>query len=48
MGLKLNAKAKRLLRAGKVKAKAAVTFTPTGGTANTQNKRLKFKRAKRR
>jgi hypothetical protein len=48
VGLKLNAKAKRLLRRdGKVKAKASVTFTPTGGTANAQGKRLKFKRRAR-
>lgn len=46
--LKLNAKGKRLLRrAGKVKATAAITFTPTGGAANTQSKALKIKGAKR-
>ena len=43
--LKLTKAAKRTLKKkGKVKVKAAITFTPAGGTANTQNKRLKVKK----
>ena len=48
VALKFNRKGKRLLRRNdKVKVKVAITFTPTGGTANTQDKRLKVKSAKR-
>ena len=35
---------KKLKEKGKAKVKARVTFTPTGGTANTQQKPLKLKR----
>ncbi len=43
--LKLTKAGKRKLKeSGKVKVKAAITFTPTGGTANTQKKGLKIKR----
>jgi 6-phosphogluconolactonase (cycloisomerase 2 family) len=37
-------KAKRLRKRGKVKVQPAVTFTPTGGEANTQSKRVKLRR----
>ncbi len=38
-------KKKKLKKNGKVKVKASVTFTPTGGTAATQTKKLKLKRS---
>jgi DNA-binding beta-propeller fold protein YncE len=42
--LKLTRTAKKALkRNGKVKVKAAITFTPTGGTANTEIERLKVR-----
>jgi hypothetical protein len=42
--LKLTKAAKQRLRAnGKLTAKAAITYTPTGGDPNTQKKKLKFK-----
>jgi hypothetical protein len=37
-------KKKKLKKAGKAKVKAKVTFTPTGGSANTQTKKIKLKR----
>ena len=42
--LKLTKAGKRKLKEqGRVKVKAAITYTPTGGTANTRNKKLKIK-----
>ncbi len=41
MALKLTKTAKKK---HKVKVKAAITFTPTGGTANSQTKGLKVKK----
>ena len=41
-------KKKKLKRRGKVKVKANVTFTPTGGTAANQTKSIKLKRKLRR
>ncbi len=43
--LKIKAKSKakkRLNKTGKAKVKAKITFTPTGGTANSQTKRVKL------
>ncbi len=45
LAVKPNAKTKKKLkRTGKVKVKVAITFTPTGGTANVQTKTIKLKR----
>jgi hypothetical protein len=45
--LKLTKRAKQRLRSkGKLSARAAITFTPTGGEPNAQTKKLKFKQKK--
>ena len=45
--LKLTKKAKRKLNEkGKIKINAQITFTPTGGTANSQTAKLKIKQKK--
>jgi len=47
--LSLTKAAKKTLRQkGKVRVRPAVTFTPTGGTANTQSASLKVKKKKRK
>jgi hypothetical protein len=47
--LRLTSVAKRLLRTrGKVKARTAITFTPTGGDPNTQRAKLKLKPKQRK
>ncbi len=45
MTLKLKTKGKKrkkLRRKGKLKVTAKITFTPTGGTANTLSKKVKL------
>ncbi len=47
--MKLTKKGKRVLRRkGKVKVRLAITFTPTGGTANTEVTRFTIKKKKKR
>jgi hypothetical protein len=46
--LKLTAAAKKALtKKGKVKARATITFTPTGGSASTQSRRLTVRKARK-
>ena len=47
--MKLTKKGKKVLRKkGKVKVRLAITFTPTGGTANTEVTKITIKKKKRR
>ena len=47
--MKLTKKGKKVLRKkGKVKVRLAITFTPTGGTPNTEVARITIKKKKRR
>ena len=46
--MKLTKKGKKVLRKkGKLKVRLAITFTPTGGTANTEVTKITIKKKKR-
>ena len=46
--MRLTRKGKKVLRKkGKVKVRLAVTFTPTGGTANTEFTKVTIKKKRR-